>query len=113
VCGEQRKGMDYEFTLMGSPPRVRGTAGGTLSPRIHIGITPACAGNSHKPPPSASVCEDHPRVCGEQMPASAQPLARPGSPPRVRGTVQSTTRGREKSRITPACAGNSVERWTS
>ena len=51
---------------------------------------------------------DHPRVCGEQI-FKAGIYARPkGSPPRVRGTDTPQCRPFLLLRITPACAGNSM-----
>ena len=46
VCGEQKRLPKLMLTVLGSPPRVRGTA--ALCPRrvLLAGITPACAGNS-------------------------------------------------------------------
>ena len=52
--------------------------------------------------------EDHPRVCGEQNQLLMDQVPIPGSPPRVRGTVHLCARSRRRSRITPACAGNSA-----
>ena len=94
---------------IGSPPRVRGTASNShLRYRRHR-ITPACAGNRR---PAACIARspwDHPRVCGEQPFSSCQANATIGSPPRVRGTDTHIVIRLRKSRITPACAGNSAE----
>ena len=49
---------------------------------------------------------DHPRVCGEQMPPEQVEFKEVGSPPRVRGTDNSTMEENLYRRITPACAGN-------
>ena len=50
---------------------------------------------------------DHPRVCGEQLLDNLVYLLTIGSPPRVRGTGKYRKAGRNRMRITPACAGNS------
>ena len=76
VCGEQEKLKKIRNLQRGSPPRVRGT-----EPHFHgllrgHGITPACAGNSVVSDESKSLCQDHPRVCGEQiLPLLSQRLA--------------------------------------
>ena len=45
VCGEQPKHFSRSARCSGSPPRVRGTAGGDQAAGANRGITPACAGN--------------------------------------------------------------------
>ena len=52
-------------------------------------------------------------MCGEQLNGSRIALAVVGSPPRVRGTGAASACARVISRITPACAGNSVynQKW--
>ena len=108
MCGEQPYNPDYPFGGVGSPPRVRGTARHGLRARCLKRITPACAGNRFPPPQRARTTRDHPRVCGEQMKYMPSRTTTIGSPPRVRGT-DSTDAGLDLySRITPACAGNSL-----
>ena len=87
VCGEQTSGILASSYLLGSSPRVRGTASFNLQNSSASGIIPACAGNS--PPPCClfQIYWDHPRVCGEQA-------------------WGSTTWARQFG-IIPACAGNS------
>ncbi len=113
VCGEQSR-TGVRGRPPGSPPRVRGTAisGGkyTISARITPAcagnrcilpflphrkrITPACAGNSSSLMPLASSRRDHPRVCGEQLSTLLNVTTRVvGSPPRVRGTEQTSSGG--------------------
>ena len=48
VCGEQVWPCGPCGPLMGSPPRVRGTAPVAVNPNPLVGITPACAGNRLK-----------------------------------------------------------------
>ena len=87
VCGEQPGAPDQRGQGIGSPPRVRGTAGGPHAHRRRGGITPACAGNRRFLQLREQIKEDHPRVCGEQPPVEINPKALVGSPPRVRGTA--------------------------
>ena len=70
-------------------------------------ITPACAGNRNLFVKFVRVNQDHPRVCGEQHNLNCQSMASQGSPPRVRGTEFAHCTSFRRSRITPACAGNS------
>ena len=106
VCGEQVKVSVYERDGGGSPPRVRGTVKEVHHALKTGGITPACAGNSRVHLPKTDACQDHPRVCGEQLPGGHGRMRGIGSPPRVRGTVCVLSVSRQKLRITPACAGN-------
>ena len=107
VCGEQGGVLPAGNSLIGSPPRVRGTGIGRRIALSTRGITPACAGNSTWALAAASVVKDHPRVCGEQMLTISASVVAKGSPPRVRGTVLLVISGQAYNRITPACAGNS------
>ena len=109
VCGEQgRLGAFLRFPP-GSPPRVRGTGRADHPLYLHLGITPACAGNSRFRSRATSPSRDHPRVCGEQYPSFLLAARLKGSPPRVRGTVINLRAAIHTIRITPACAGNSFQ----
>ena len=106
MCGEQEVLPSIRKHGLGSPPRVRGT---DVPRQVYIvgdGITPACAGNSPVPSQPPSPHEDHPRVCGEQLPHRHKRRRMAGSPPRVRGTVFAHDHCRNLPGITPACAGN-------
>ena len=71
-------------------------------------ITPACAGNRDPKPLLSIPKRDHPRVCGEQKGLKLKFHAPRGSPPRVRGTESGAGMTGQGNRITPACAGNSM-----
>ncbi len=71
------------------------------SPRI----TPACAGKVGLPRFPAAPAQDHPRVCGESLPALHRQLYLLGSPPRVRGKSKKFKHWVTSEGITPACAG--------
>ena len=107
VCGEQIISSGSCPPPPGSPPRVRGTAIRRASVIPKTRITPACAGNSAMAYMFNVSAEDHPRVCGEQSCRNLQGPGLPGSPPRVRGTVDPSIYTDLGDRITPACAGNS------
>ena len=85
VCGENKAPTSNAAIGKGSPPRVRGKR---LSVHISLpfyGITPACAGKTSWHRKSTHLRRDHPRVCGENAPASIAFSILSGSPPRVRG----------------------------
>ena len=108
VCGEKRFCAARRRSRQGSPPRVRGKDGGLDGFGVVIGITPACAGKSFRPPTLPRSLLDHPRVCGEKVKVCHVGLPSSGSPPRVRGKVSRPEFSPFKSGITPACAGKSV-----
>ena len=93
----------------GSPPRVRGKAEKPSSSYTPIRITPACAGKRNRSSALLRSSWDHPRVCGEKLPAAVDGTLRVGSPPRVRGKVNQTDVSVLHRGITPACAGKSPE----
>ena len=71
-------------------------------------ITPACAGNTLVNANIVNFRTDHPRVCGEHGISGEEFNRLPGSPPRVRGTLHLSHEDCHLSRITPACAGNTI-----
>ncbi len=66
ACGEQRDASRADGHLLGSPPRVRGTAPAKSFLRLPKRITPARAGNSSTKTSRTEDNQDHPRACGEQ-----------------------------------------------
>ena len=91
----------------GSPPRVRGTVLTFEELSGRFGITPAGARNRLRILKKNSIAKDHPRGCGEQIETILVIESVGGSPPRVRGTVESLLVKFRANRITPAGAGNS------
>ena len=106
--GEQPVRTDEIAWRGGSPPLARGTDKLQGSTQRRVGITPACAGNSHRDSPLGRRIRDHPRLRGEQIAGGLADLTREGSPPLARGTVTTCPRERKYAGITPACAGNSL-----
>ena len=109
ACGEKQLSESGLGTTQGSPPRVRGKAGGGETERNPERITPARAGKSFLPCPSLGRKGDHPRACGEKTTWSATTPLHRGSPPRVRGKVLHGHQGGLRLGITPARAGKSVQ----
>ena len=105
VCGEQTR-VHWEHNLIvGSSPRVRGTASGHLDRNRIFRFIPACAGNSALSGLTIDKAPVHPRVCGEQsLPEQWQSGDR-GSSPRVRGTVLAGERGAQRPAVHPRVCG--------
>ena len=70
-----------------------------------LGITPAYAGKRAVSPGGRKVLRDHPRLCGEKSPISADRCVGMGSPPPMRGKVNFPNQPASPDRITPAYAG--------
>ena len=51
----------------GSPPLARGILNGYHERSARLGITPACAGNTHIARTAGRTFEDHPRLRGEYL----------------------------------------------
>ncbi len=71
------------------------------------GITPAYAGKSSRSQNSRLERRDHPRLCGEKTIPLLCRRSTEGSPPPMRGKVDSMYEVGFQSRITPAYAGKS------
>ena len=108
MCGENCSILSCLKISSGSPPRVRGKLLVPESDKRDARITPACAGKTWYSWDLDKRCEDHPRVCGENIPHDYQKRAIAGSPPRVRGKRLSACFFRRPVRITPACAGKTL-----
>ena len=110
VCGEQALAAPRPPTVLGSSPRVRGTAQLDSGRGARTRFIPACAGNSTGPQPLLRCPAVHPRVCGEQATDGGSSACCCGSSPRVRGTGIQCLDEVEVERFIPACAGNSPGR---
>ena len=74
-----------------------------------VRITPACAGKTASRRKSPAAAKDHPRVCGENTVDAAICDLQKGSPPRVRGKPHGYMIHAHTCRITPACAGKTLQ----
>ena len=113
MCGEQENRPNHVGRILGSSPRVRGTAISTSMCSSHRGIIPACAGNSRPTAQPRCRKRDHPRVCGEQGSPSPVTPETTGSSPRVRGTDNKERFDIDVPGIIPACAGNSLAHYVA
>ena len=87
VCGEHCRWMRRRSSPRGSSPRMRGTLHGHTIRALQHGIIPAYAGNTRPALQRKSTARDHPRVCGEHPVLKDGMEMRPGSSPRMRGTL--------------------------
>ncbi len=108
VCGEHPRWLRGSIIARGSSPRVRGTPCPLVLQLQRTGIIPACAGNTAELLEELLNDGDHPRVCGEHPPQCRKPDDRPGSSPRVRGTLPVVAEHLLRHGIIPACAGNTT-----
>ena len=65
VCGKNVMLYSSNLRLLGSPPRVREEHADHGCSAERQGITPACAGKTHKLLSMSGANRDHPRVCGK------------------------------------------------
>ena len=108
VCGEHWARVPVGETCEGSSPRMRGTLHSQGQRREEPGIIPAYAGNTLNLLLECFAFRDHPRVCGEHIPANQTISLRTGSSPRMRGTHSDGVFMFFNSGIIPAYAGNTT-----
>ena len=108
-CGEKLIAMMVSPVIVGSSPRVRGKALQYLILYQQDFIIPAGAGKSRRIVKSKLHVKDHPRGCGEKIPAFGLAISAPGSSPRVRGKVRASATYEVVDGIIPAGAGKSGE----
>ena len=95
----------------GSPPRVREELFFFDRSFYIFWITPACAGRTGYRKNKKFCREDHPRVYGKNKDTDTTSRYCRGSPPRVREELTGAGTGTSDSRITPACAGRTINRF--
>ena len=96
--------------MIGSSPRLRGTASPSNHHRSESRFIPAPAGNRPSRSRPAMASPVHPRACGEQWRAPPTFARSAGSSPRLRGTGASGDRAGLLRRFIPAPAGNRYTR---
>ena len=77
------------------------------------GSTPRMRGKARCHTTGRTLPWDHPRVCGEKFLVQTPTSFQTGSPPRMRGKVQHSSRRGALFRITPAYAGKILKRSRS
>ena len=104
-CGENWNSMLLLSGLWGSPPQVRGKLCSQYVQPFSFRITPAGAGKTGRRLRCLGFGQDHPRRCGENFDFTDAQLRGKGSPPQVRGKLDSRSHNHVLTRITPAGAG--------
>ena len=107
LCGEKSCGGQCGVFPIGSPPPMRGKVKSTYNSPNSNRITPAYAGKRLFYQPQFYQNWDHPRLCGEKRPLSADFAWVQGSPPPMRGKGKMAVQVNRETRITPAYAGKS------
>ena len=87
LCGEKTKAARRRLMGTGSPPPMRGKGYTDKSLTAMDRITPAYAGKSRCRYHTATMCRDHPRLCGEKFHEFIFHKPFIGSPPPMRGKV--------------------------
>jgi hypothetical protein len=111
ACGEHSSNNARRPGSLGSPPRLRGAHTRTLGVATRRRITPAPAGSTFQFLPRVPPAPDHPRACGEHLPAVHSRVVGAGSPPRLRGAQIVRRHTVRQQRITPAPAGSTGRWW--
>ena len=106
-CGEKAFVAIIDTNNMGSPPPMRGKVTKAPAYVSLTGITPAHAGKSAAAHNVGICSQDHPRPCGEKIPAQSKTRGALGSPPPMRGKAGPVRRLTLPPGITPAHAGKS------
>ncbi len=114
ACGEHAGFVGRYDASTGSSPRMRGTLERANLEHWASRFIPAHAGNTRSRSPGPGTPTVHPRACGEHFGLGQERPSRPGSSPRMRGTLISAGFGAFLPRFIPAHAGNtSPNRATS
>ena len=111
ACGENSPLAASRIARYGSPPRVRGKQLSQTRRKSKKRITPARAGKTPDIAGFKNTLWDHPRACGENVPALRVVQVADGSPPRVRGKPFRPPPAAPPRRITPARAGKTHTRY--
>ena len=70
-CGEHEFLYEWDESIQGSSPRMRGAPKITIIDPKKVGIIPADAGSTRGRSCRAAECRDHPRGCGEHSTSAA------------------------------------------
>ena len=109
MCGKYSLEQVQVLVLLGSPPHVREVVSFFKYDKVAIRITPACAGSTCVFYLFFKFYQDHPRMCGKYEPSTSRCQTMIGSPPHVREVLIKNMKGRKNERITPACAGSTLQ----
>ena len=108
TCGEYAGAAGNLSPPGGSAPHMRGIPSNGSSAGRYARISPAHAGNTSESSIVASTVRDQPRTCGEYGGGIAQMVLPLGSAPHMRGIPFLLYITRDRPRISPAHAGNTL-----
>ena len=106
ACGERISSSGPIQAVIGSSPRLRGTAAHHRHEALARRFIPAPAGNGGGDFAHLGCATVHPRACGERRRGLCTSGVRNGSSPRLRGTDMQQQRPALNQRFIPAPAGN-------
>ncbi|SCQ64133.1 Hypothetical protein PFR_JS9-2_2041 [Propionibacterium freudenreichii] len=108
ICGEHQRAWPAPSHQGGSPPHMRGARDRKSPGEKPLGLTPAYAGSTRKVTRSRIGWRAHPRICGEHSPRRARSTPFEGSPPHMRGALESQGITLQGLGLTPAYAGSTL-----
>ena len=108
ACGENSLVSNRSLRDMGSSPRMRGKRESFEKRASAPRLIPAHAGKTVRSQPRGCRTRAHPRACGENARSKAQPLAKPGSSPRMRGKRAVLFPQKPRRGLIPAHAGKTT-----
>ena len=106
--GEHLSGVLAYSNARGSSPLARGTRRRFHPRHRSVRLIPARAGNTIFDPHNIDSPAAHPRSRGEHPPVLVMPISRPGSSPLARGTRVRKFFPKDRGRLIPARAGNTM-----
>ena len=105
-CGERAQKEPPTGTPPGSSPRLWGTRLLLSHSFVTCRFIPTAVGNAHSTPPMPLRISVHPHGCGERSNSIFLPSGRPGSSPRLWGTLQQPFLSLNDYRFIPTAVGN-------
>ena len=108
ACGANSQSIVSLSRPLGSSPRMRGKPNPGCHDARGFRIIPAHAGQTSSPDLNWASTTDHPRACGANFRRSPIARSTAGSSPRMRGKRVRRRQGRDRERIIPAHAGQTL-----
>ena len=111
VRGENSTITSFTCLITGTSPRARGKQPKSVSMENLIRNIPACAGKTLRYCFRGRICQEHPRVRGENVLNMITHTFKDGTSPRARGKPAAQDHFFGFLRNIPACAGKTCEGW--
>ena len=113
ACTRNRYAIVYPRHLLGAIPRVRGNPLVDPMELTPVRFIPACTGEPHPHLPFRHTSMVYPRVYGGTPDSAGRRAVRTGLSPRVRGNLQTPSRGHREIGSIPACTGEPMKAKTN